>query len=383
MTAVHDISLTTEQEQAVRLATARLRKGVELTTVFGHAGTGKSTVASQVARNVGGPVAFCAPTGKAALVLRKKGVPATTVHSLIYHTLSGSQKQLEALQKRWAAARSVTQKEALSTQIAELLAIMASPRFYLKEKLDDKYGAIVVDEASMVSDTLLADLMSFGVPVLALGDPGQLPPVKATSELAAVGYHPTIMLEQMHRFALESPINYFATRVRELGPGGVDSWREGSGLNLVDSFAFDVEATERLLEYDQVICGRNNTRHFLNNGMRAVLGFPADELDDADRMVCLRNEPKWDLVNGEQYTVDELVREHKVPESSLMQLENFTQIPLFGFAYCVTCHKAQGSEWERVVVFDESAAFGRDAKKWLYTAITRAVDEAVILRMRT
>lgn len=347
-----------------------------------HIVTHNSTVASRVAERISGPVAFVAPTNKAALVLRKKGVPAGTVHSLIYHTVSGSQKQLETLQEKLKNARSEKTKAVLRDQIAQLLEIINSPKFYLKEKLDDKYAAIVLDEASMVSGQLLEGLMSFGVPVLALGDPAQLPPVRATSPLSSEGYRPTIMLEQGHRFAEQSAINYFANQVRERGPRGVDTWRDGSGLNLVNSFTLGIEGIEKLLEYDQVICGRNATRMSLNASMRAVLGFPADELDDTDRMVALRNEPKWNLVNGEQYTVDELVRENRVPETSLMQLEGFAQVPLLGFAYAITAHKSQGSEWGRVVIFDESAMFGRDASRWLYTAITRAAEEAVVLRMK-
>lgn len=388
--ALSEIELTPAQQKAVDLASSRLRAGAPLTTIFGVAGTGKSLVASRIAERLGsGQVAFVAPTGKAALVLRKKGVPATTVHSLIYWPVGASRATLERLQKELDKARTEKERETLSARIAELIDLLASPKFILKqpEELGDERGpdrptAIVLDEASMVSGQMLEDLMSFGIPVLALGDPAQLPPVKATSPLSGAGYRPTILLNEMHRFALESPINYFATQVRERGPRGVDSWRDGSGLNLVDSFTLDADGTETLLDYDQVLCGRNGTRMRLNASMRAVLGFPPDELDDVDRMVALRNEPKWDLINGEQYTVDELVRVNGVPESALMQLEGVAQIPLFGFAYAITTHKAQGSEWGRIVIFDESAVFGRDATKWLYTAITRAVDEAVVLRMR-
>ncbi len=51
----------------------------------------------------------------------------------------------------------------------------------------------------------------------------------------------------------------------------------------------------------------------------------------------------------------------------------------FEFAYAVTCHKAQGSEYDFVVVFDESRIFD-DGARWLYTAITRAKKRLVILR---
>lgn len=379
-----EVELTPEQVKAIDLAARRLQAGVELTTLFGVAGTGKSTVAARVAERLGGngKVAFCAPTGKAALVLRNKGVPASTVHSLIYIPIGASRKKLAKLQELYGKTNNEKTKEQLRTQITELLELLANPRFILKEVWEGpKPAAIVLDESSMVSGQMLDDLLSFKIPLLALGDPAQLPPVKATSPLAAAGYQPSILLEQMHRFALDSPVCYFATRVRERGPRGVDSWRDGSGLNLVESFNLDVGSVEKLLEYDQVICGRNDTRQRLNAAIRAVLGYAPDDLDDADRMVCLRNEPEYDLINGEQYTISELYG-RGVPETDIMQIEGFCQIPLFTWAYAITCHKAQGSEWGRVVIFDESAVFGRDASKWLYTAITRAADEAVVLRMR-
>ena len=52
----------------------------------------------------------------------------------------------------------------------------------------------------------------------------------------------------------------------------------------------------------------------------------------------------------------------------------------FEFAYAITCHKAQGSEFDFVVVFDESRAFGEESGRWLYTAITRAKDKLLIIR---
>ena len=52
----------------------------------------------------------------------------------------------------------------------------------------------------------------------------------------------------------------------------------------------------------------------------------------------------------------------------------------FEFGYCISCHKAQGSEFGSTIVFDESYAFKEDRARWLYTAITRAKDKIIILR---
>ncbi|MBP3433826.1 MAG: ATP-binding domain-containing protein, partial [Clostridia bacterium] len=66
----------------------------------------------------------------------------------------------------------------------------------------------------------------------------------------------------------------------------------------------------------------------------------------------------------------------------LQKLRSVAEEPIcrFEFAYAVTCHKAQGSEFDFVVVFDESWAFGEERNRWLYTAITRAKEKLLIIR---
>lgn len=380
------IEFTGAQQKAIDLSSTRLNKGVPLTTLFGPAGTGKTTIAKAISERVSereDDVAFCAPTGKAALVLQRKGVThAQTVHSLIYRPVGASEKQLEDLSQALAHEKNPVRAEKIRERIQELLEILASPSFHLRDELDGDVKAIILDESSMVSGQMLEDLMSFGIPVLALGDPAQLPPVNATSPLAEEGFHPTIMLTQPHRFADLSPVHHFATAVRERGPSGVDHWRSGSGLNSVPSFELPDAAIEKLMGFDQIICGLNATRQRLNFRIRQAMGLAPDDLDDADKLVCLRNQPRLGLVNGEQYTPQDL-EELRIPEAKIMQIEGFCAEgvrPLFTWAYAITCHKAQGSEWPRIVVFDESAVFRNDAGRWLYTAITRAADSVVVLR---
>lgn len=347
--------------------------------------TGKTTVAKAIAERFGQRVAFCAPTGKAALVLRRKGVAATTVHSLIYRPIAVSEKELERLTTMEARELDAQRKSALQEKIRELIKAISSPSFYLRDELEEMPDAIILDESSMVSGQMLQDLMSFGAPVLALGDPAQLPPVNATTPLSQDGFVPTIALSTPHRFADRSPVHHFATQVRLRGPRGVDEWRAGSGLNEVETFDMTPDAAAKLLGFDQVICGRNETRQRLNYVMRTALGREPDDLDDEDRLVCLRNQPRLGLVNGEQYTVAELT-EMRVPDAKIERIEGLVPpgvFPLFAWAYAITAHKSQGSEWPRIVVFDESAMFGKDAGRWLYTAITRAADAVVVLRMRS
>ena len=73
---------------------------------------------------------------------------------------------------------------------------------------------------------------------------------------------------------------------------------------------------------------------------------------------------------------------HESNFALLHQLKSVSEEPIcrFEFAYAVTCHKAQGSEFDFVVVFDESWAFGVERSRWLYTAITRAREKLLIIR---
>lgn len=377
-----EVVLTEEQSRAVALCATRLKKKMPLTTLFGYAGTGKTEVARHIAAAVEGTTVFCAPTGKAALVLKKRGIPASTVHQLIYRPVGASLKKLEQLQAEFERARKPERKEELRKEIKELLELLDQPRFILEEEALDGVDAVVLDESSMVGTQMLNDLMSFGVPVLALGDPAQLPPVNASSPIAGEGYRPTVMLDKLHRFALDSPINYFATRCRESGPRAVTGWRDGSGLNPVSTFDLTAQQLDTLMTFDQVICGRNATRWRLNARIRAAKGLPMDELDDADLMVCLRNDYKLGLVNGEQYTVAELAAMN-IPENRIVSVEGWVgerDKPHFAFGYAITCHKSQGSEWDKIVVLDESNVFHGASRQWLYTAITRAAEKVVILR---
>jgi exodeoxyribonuclease V len=137
-----------QQEAALHAVAAWLKRGKPQTfRLFGYAGTGKTTLAKKIAEDVKGEVAFGAFTGKAALVMRAKGcAEARTIHSLIYR--------------------------ASETETGEPSFVLNEDSAVARSKL------VIIDECSIIDAELGRDLLSFGVPVLVLGDPGQLPPVK-------------------------------------------------------------------------------------------------------------------------------------------------------------------------------------------------------------
>jgi exodeoxyribonuclease V len=156
-----------QQEAALKAVARWLNRGEpQIFRLFGYAGTGKTTLAKKIAGDVEGEVAFGAFTGKAALVLRAKGcAEARTIHSLIYR--------------------------ATETETGEPSFVLNEDSTVARSKL------VIIDECSMVDAELGRDLLSFGVPILVLGDPGQLPPVKGGGFFT--GTDPDIMLTEVHR----------------------------------------------------------------------------------------------------------------------------------------------------------------------------------------
>jgi ATP-dependent exoDNAse (exonuclease V) alpha subunit len=355
------------QQDAALVAVSNWLKdhnGPQVFRLFGWAGTGKSTLAVHLAQDVKS-VRYAAFTGKAALVMRKRGCKgAQTIHSLIY-TL-------------------VSEKE-------------GEPRFVLDEESPAATAdLIVIDEVSMVDEQLGKDLLSFGTKVLVLGDPFQLPPVQGAGFFTAE--EPDIMLTEIHRQAADNPIIALSMQVRE--GGYLERGRYG------DSLVVGREHVERnaVLEADQVLVGRNKTRLTYNDRLRELRGLPFHEPVVGDRMVCLRNNPRKKLLNGQIWIVTEVTRRsngkysllladdegkgetrvltHKAffaGEEDGMSWPERRQFDEFTFGYCLTVHKAQGSQWDSVYLFDESFVFREERARWLYTGITRAAEKIVVV----
>jgi len=339
--------------------------------LFGYAGTGKTTLARHLAEQADGEVKFAAFTGKAASVMRGKGCKgASTIHSLIYRARESGEE---------------------------------IPSFDLWDEAPaSKAELIIIDECSMVDAELGRDLLSFGVPVLVLGDPAQLPPIQSGN--SGVGFfteaEPDVMLTEVHRQAIDDPIVRLSMDIRAgeyLEPG-----RYGE-TEVVAKGDLD---PQRVLEADQVLVGRNATRRAYNMRMRERRGFAGEMPDAGDKLVCLRNNRKKGLFNGGLWTVKERgarrtgimtmrllpdddsgLRGVKVsvrPEcftGGIEKLDWARRKPYdeFDYGYVLTVHKAQGSQWDDVVLFDESFAFPDARERWLYTGVTRAAKKLTVV----
>lgn len=377
----------------------------------GYAGTGKTTLARYLTEGVTGLVLPMTFTGKAASVLRKKGWPqATTIHRSIYTAPEVNQKLLEELAGELVKARADKDEDRV-TQIRDAIVKERGKRdlrFMLnQDSIVRDASLIVLDECSMVASDLAADLLSFGTPVLVLGDPGQLPPVKGAGYFTS--RTPDICLTEIHRQAADSPIIRMATAVREGRPVpfGIDG-----GCGKFPRSSWDLTDMSKA---DQILTGTNKVRRNLNTRLRKHLGFTNPYPQEGEKLVCLKNNHQIGLLNGVICRADSdaiLDEEDEVLAMDIssdgMKLpalavdpepfqqyqpgyeEGLTDARLLGqgnagdqfdWGYALTVHKSQGSQWDHVLLVDDKFG-GWDPKmrrQWLYTALTRASERVTWL----
>ncbi len=327
----------------------------QYTALGGYAGTGKTTLIAFLAEHWPN-VAVAALCGKAAHVLRFKGVDASTIHSLIYLPFEDAEGKI-----RYRRRRSLEGVETL-----------------------------IIDEASMIDNYLFSDLVSFGLPILFVGDHGQLEPIGPNPGLMA---YPQLRLEKIHRQAADSPILKLATTFRK--GKSVKYGRDSQGrLSVLGKGDFD-----RMVSPDyQIIVGFNKTRHEVNARVRELMGNAKKQIAPGEKLVCLRNNRGWGIFNGQQVIVQDVVRESQdtldvavesddgrvftVPVlreqlgRDLIQDFQSNEVALMDYGYCLTAHKAQGSEWDAVLVKEEVAR-SWDARRWRYTVATRAKERLI------
>ncbi len=357
-----------QQDEALRQVGKWLKSGdQQVFRLFGFAGTGKTTLAVHFADHVDGDVVFGAFTGKAAAVMRQKGChEASTIHSMIYRSREDDD---------------------------------GGPLFVINQKSPAATAdLIIIDECSMVDADLGKDLLSFGTKVLVLGDPAQLPPVRGGGFFTEV--EPDMMLTEVHRQARDNPIIHLSMAVREgkgIAPG---TYGESTVIRRKE-----IDAT-RIMTADQVLVGMNKTRRLYNTRIRQLLGFRDNLPAAGEKLVCLKNDKSKGLLNGGIWKIDAirqgktgLVRMDVAPEDDVKRkvvdvsvLQEFfdgreddvqpfmrRDTDEFTYGYALTVHKAQGSQWDDLVLFDESFAFREHRDRWLYTGLTRAAEKITVV----
>jgi exodeoxyribonuclease V len=314
----------------------------------GFAGTGKTLVIRegiQRAHEAGLNIGVCSFTGKATDVLRRKGVrQAQTLHSLMYEFQPDTRT------------------------------------FRKKSKLE--VDAVVVDEASTINRDLYEDLKSFQIPIVWVGDHGQLEPIGDNPNIMA---NPDLELDHIYRQAEGSAILDVAHAFRE---GLPPNWKAGRE---VSRLTFN-QAMECILDFDIVLCGKNVTRHNINRHIRRKKGYVLP-VEVGETIVCLRNNRDFMVFNGMLLKVTAVHRANiqgqhqldleevgtgrrigrvqcKFPEIDEDMMTLSRDVIAIDYGACLTVAKAQGSEFGRVLVFEERGPW--DRRRWTYTAATRA-----------
>lgn len=377
---VPQVSFSERQEQAIDDVSSWLQASIDLPRsdrpqpfrLFGYAGTGKTTLAKEIARRATrdhGLVCFAAYTGKAASVLRKKGCyGASTIHSLIYHPKLKDGRPVKPME--WTRSYAAIEGSAL----------------------------IIIDECSMVGQEIGQDLIDSKIPILVLGDPAQLPPIGGGGFFT--NGEPDVLLTEIHRQQDGSGIIDIATAARNKQRLAIGQYNESRVAGLHDLRLIDP------FDFDQVIVGRNSTRRFWNARMRQQLGHSGVLPVPGDKLICLRNNRNVGIMNGEIVHVIDIDTRNRTPGGHLrvtvqrdetekpwdavMSDHYFLnegdaewlagEVLFFDYGYAITAHKSQGSQWPRVLVIDESRVFRESAAKWLYTAVTRAAEHVTVVQ---
>ena len=391
------IELNTSQQEALGLGKKWFRSlPKQVFEISGFAGTGKTTIVEALIQELGldlTEVLFTAFVGKAAMVLSMKGIPAKTIHSTFYDCIE------------------VPKKDENGNIVTRDGRILFVKTFRKKRKLPEQIKLIVVDEASMVNKQLKEDILSFNLPVIALGDLHQLPPVFGDPVFLV---EPDVILTEIMRQKEDNPIIHLSMLARER------RWKEirqGTyGKKCLVCKKSDLQMYDSILRNASVVlCGKNATRESLNDHIRTkIYGIGSPTIVRGDKIICRQN--NWSqclldnifLINGMIGYVDDIdeesydgksikidFRPEFLNESKFHDLAvdfKYFRLPFglkktyityynkFEFGYAITCHLSQGSQYDKVVVYDERMGDDEFYSKWLYTAITRAIDKLVIAR---
>lgn len=401
------MNLTEKQEQGLKTIIERFKSKERYTVISGYAGTGKTTLVKFAIDALGlspDDVGYAAPTGKAALVMQSMGNEnATTIHRLLYDWYPRDNGKFYRRRKEWLP-----------------------------------YKVAVVDEISMIDQEFIDELLRHRETYcIFLGDPFQLPAINPN--VNHLLDNPHVFLTEIMRQAGDNDIPDMTLRIRE-GKGIPD--KDGQNYKIL---TYD-EVRDGVFGWaDQVICAINATRWELNKQISAYHGFTPGTIEEGQKIICLRNywdsaslcgQP---LVNGTIGILEDVHEEDvpilprfgapvkavrqvignlRVDDDMFFNLRFDKQQLLTGvptivegwlrgsinkwysgewamahglknpialeadMGWAITCHKAQGSQYNKVLVYEEKFPYAREEHaRWLYTAATRPIDKLTLVRL--
>ena len=429
--------------------------GASVLAVIGKAGSGKTMLLAALAKalrdcgveTVSGDyegrrrkdrrtLAILAPTNKAASVLRNRGVPATTIHRILYTPVYDPEYEKIA---EWLAAGgprptvngvtdiALDRAKSFYDQVKSVPGALATAGLrgsdFIKgwKRRDDPLDIGFVDESSMLDDKQLEDLKQIFPTLVLFGDPAQLAPVNQSGAMVFDGLPAArkLILSRIHRQAQDNPILDLAHALADPGLSFADFERRVEAAASRDPrVVISQRVDSDLMARSPVLVWRNATRIRLITAFRAAFNAPVDELLPGEPLICdgielpLKHRKKRidlearGLIKGAQviylgpgnrpgFSRLHVIgaEEPQVSAASIIKIElPDEEEPFIPFAArmgaaflhgaAVTIHKAQGSQWENVQVFAPdlyaAAQAGRVEaglplwKRLAYVAITRA-----------
>ncbi len=386
-------------------------------------------------------LAILAPTNKAASVLRMRGVPATTIHRILYTpvydpeyeriaewlTGQGERPETEALSEEALDRAFVSYQTHTSVPAALASAGLRGSDFITGwKRREEPLDIGFVDEASMLDERQFDDLQEIFPNLLLFGDPAQLAPVNAPGGMVFDGMKPAQKMElhRIHRQEADNPILDLAHALADPQLEFSDFERMVEDKSKQDDRVVWGQRVEvDLMARSPVLVWRNNTRIRLIHAFRAVHGAPDTALLEGEPLICdglelpLKHRKKRldlearGLIKGAQVIYlgpgrkpgfSKLhvmgAEDPQVSAASIVKIEKPDQEePFIPFAArmgatflhgaAVTIHKAQGSQWDTVQVFAPdlfvAARMGRVEagqplwKRLAYVAITRAQERLI------
>ena len=377
--------------------------------IDGPGGTGKSVTLWRIIEGIGlhpDQILPMAYTGQAAMVMRFKGFTnAKSIHSTLFHFVREEVKPTDEdyIQE---------QKE---KDPFHLVDTSLNKKLYRKKFVPLNVGDIprtiklmVIDEGYMVPLHMRKHIIKHGIKVLVAGDQGQLPPIgDQPAFLTGEGIH---HLTQIMRQEAGNPIIYLAHRARNDQP--IHCGIYGNNVMVIE----DKDLTnDMVLNIGNVICGTNKTRDSINNNVRKSLNLPASGPVFGDRVICKQN--NWEKILGDialtngltgwissgvrfgtdkrgklkkdtltidfkpdfypyafegiqinyKYLLADFAERNKIKDYLFCSHDTSE---LFEFAYALTTHSAQGSEYNSGIYIEEFLRPDMQ-NQLIYTGITR------------
>ena len=367
--------------------------------ISGYAGTGKTSLAIAFRnelklqrRNKNIHVSFMALTSKAASVMARKlgGIhrldTCGTIHKFMYEPIFEISPKGIKIISGW--------------RLRDIDHILSD--------------LIIIDEGSMVSKKIWNDLLELRIPIVVFGDNEQLPPIGDEFDILQ---KPNFQLTEIHRQAKDNPIIKASMMVRleNKFPSTTDNheivvadWNDPN----FQRFYQNISWNDNMIN----LCATNRIRTSINKMIRDRCEYDSDIQYPNERVVCLRNNYDTKFMNGEIFTIRWIM---PTSDSKVMRmdLENSNgdilttsvhsccfnsmnpsepmyeemekrkrkrepfEIDFFDYGYCISVHKSQGSEWDKVCLFNEQVSRWSDdlKRRWLYTGITRAKNKLILV----